>query len=177
MRVKERRDDMFEFFARMSFPRASWFLVILYLIHFLEEGPRLVEWFNANSLQKKFGLSYDQRKLNLENALMFSILLLIVTLFNIFPENALLPSLVLGACVAFLENVFFHVIPTLKTGVYSPGAITACLFNPIVFGFIFCKAASAHACGASALGIAFAFGTAILPGIVLLTHKVLLAKE
>jgi hypothetical protein len=167
---------MHDFFARMSFPQASWLLVFLYLIHFLEEGPRLVKWFILHSPQKKIGLSYSQKKLNLENALMFSILLATVAFLNINPGDKLLPSLVLGACVAFLENVFFHAIPTLKTGIYSPGAITACLCNPIVCSFLFLKAAQANLCGSSAIIIALVFGTAILPSVILFTHKILLAK-
>jgi hypothetical protein len=79
--------------------------------------------------------------------------------------------------VAFLENVFFHAVPTLVSGVYSPGVITACLFNPAACAFLFRKAAQAHALSGLTIIIALAFGTVILPSVVLITHKLLLSKE
>jgi hypothetical protein len=169
--------DMRDFAFEMSFAEASWLLALLYLVHYLEEGPRLVKWFALHSPQRKLGLSYTQEKLNLENILMFSMLIAMVVLINVFPENALLRSLILGACVGFLENTLFHAIPTLITGIYSPGLVTACMFNPAVCALLFFKAGEAGALGAAPIAAALAFGTAILPLTVLLTHKVLMPKR
>ncbi len=55
---------MLESFTQLSFAQLSWLSVIIYILHYAEEGPRLAEWFNKHytgRFAKK--VSYTQKKL------------------------------------------------------------------------------------------------------------------
>ncbi len=98
-------------------------------------------------------------------------------IFNLYPENLILRVLILGSGVGFIGNTLFHALPTLRTGIYSPGVVTASMLNPpLLFIYIW----KMHADGFLTLPIvigAIAAGIAILPIFVSFTHNVLLRNE
>jgi hypothetical protein len=83
----------------------------------------------------------------------------------------------LGSAVAYLENTVFHVIPTLKEGVYSPGVITSCLFNPAYASIIYWKARQEGFLDRRMVVDSILAGTFVLPAFVWFTHGILLKND
>lgn len=104
---------MFNFIEGISYEQMAWFTVVVYILHFAEEGPRLVKWFNTYLPRKvrKF-LPYSQLKLNMENIILFAHVLVIAILINIYPGNWILQGLVLASGIGHIQNTIFHAVPT-----------------------------------------------------------------
>lgn len=163
---------MLDWIARCTFAEASWFCIVAYILHYAEEGPRLVRWFNEHHPMP--GLQYTQKKLNVENALLFMLTCGMVFLLNLHPNDWLLRSLVLGIAFGYLINFLFHAVPTLKTGIYSPGVVTASLLFPATAFLLFWKADQAEILGLKTIGMAFISGNVGLPLVIIFTHCILL---
>ena len=168
---------MYDILNALSLPQLSWLILVVYILHYVEEGPRLVKWFHRNGGKSRNGIKYTQNKLNTENLILFIYSLIIILLFNIYPENITLAALVLGAPIGFLINTFFHCIPTIKEGRYSPGDITASMLNPALFIWIFRKAFDENYLSFKVLFIALLFGLIALPISIYISHKVIWKNE
>ncbi len=166
---------MFNFIERMSYEQMAWFTVVVYILHFAEEGPRLVKWFNTYLPRKvrKF-LPYSQLKLNMENIILFAHVLVIAILINIYPGNWILQGLVLASGVGHIQNTVFHAVPTLYTGVYSPGLVSSCMLNPPLLWILLWKADQTGILTMPVVTMALVAGLLALPAAVLFTHKILL---
>lgn len=128
-----------ELWNSLSFPQCSWVLILLYVIHYSEERLLLSDWINKYAPTK--GLHYTLKKLDGENAIMFGSQVITTVLLNfVAPDNWILQSTAVGGAIGFLWNTYYHAAPTLKTRVYSPGVVTACLINPLGAAIIFLKA-------------------------------------
>jgi hypothetical protein len=128
-----------QFWNNLTFPQVAWIGVILYVVHYSEERLLLSDWINRYAPIK--GIHYTLKKLDGENAIMFGCSLVTTLLLNfVAPDNWFLQAAALGGCVGFLWNTYYHAKPTLQTKVYSPGVVTACLFNPLGSFFVFLKA-------------------------------------
>jgi hypothetical protein len=168
---------MFTWFAQLSFAQLAWLSVIAYILHYAEEGPRLVGWFNDHYFpgqRRKIPVHYTQKKLNVENALLFSITGLNVILLNIYPDSLILQIGVLASGVGFASNTFFHVIPTLRTGIYSPGVVTASMIFPPVLVIYIWKMSQDGLLTLPVVIAALVFGLVMLPLMILFVHGVLL---
>ena len=171
---------MFTWFAQLSFAQLAWLSVIAYILHYAEEGPRLAAWFNNHyfpSLRRKPAIHYTQKKLNLENALLFAITLFNVILLNIYPDSLILRIGVLAGGFGFVGNTFFHAIPTLRTGIYSPGVVTASMIFPPVLVIYFWKMSQEGILMLPATLAAFMVGLMMLPVMIFLVHGVLLRHD
>ncbi len=164
-----------EFLNDVTYAQLGFLPVINYMIHYSEEGAILVDWIEKNFTDSKF--KYTQKKLNLENLLYFGFALIGAILLNMYPNALFFQAMVLSVACAFVSNTWFHVKPTLTNKIYSPGVVSACLFNQIVCLLILIKA---HSNGM--LTVPFIVVTAILmlavfPLILHLTHNVLLKDD
>ena len=110
-----------EFFNSLTFNQAIWMLPIIFIVHFLEELPRFPTW-----AKEYINQAYTTKKFIIENMVMF-VLILIAVLVAIFLPNVGI-IFVLAIAIAFFTNMIFHTFFTLKTGIYSPGIVTACIF-------------------------------------------------
>jgi hypothetical protein len=166
---------MWNFLNELTLAQVAWLLVIFYILHYAEEGPRLVEWFNKHFPIK--GISYTQKKLNLENIFMFTHTSTLVVLINIYPDHWFIQGMILGAGCGFFILTFFHGIPTWHTGIYSPGAITACMFHPPLFLIFVWKAYQFNLLTAPIIIVTLVSAALTIPLYVSLIHKVLLKTD
>jgi hypothetical protein len=166
---------MFEYLSTMSFNQAAWFSVAVYALHYAEEGPRLVDWFNRYLPTKL--VYYTQKKLNLENALLSGGLLAVVIFLNIYPDNWLFQAIIVGSGAGFICNTIFHVIPTLKTGIYSPGVISSSMINPIFLLFIIWKASQSGILTWPLFLVGSFIGLVSLPVSIFFTHFIIFRKD
>lgn len=171
---------MFTWFAQLSFAETAWLSVIAYVLHYAEEGPRLVAWFGDHylpNMRRAVPIHYTQKKLNVENGLLFAITALNVILLNIYPDSLVLTVGVLAGAFGFVGNTFFHVIPTLRTGIYSPGVVTASMiFPPVLVAYLW-KMSEEGLLSMSAVVVALVVGSVVLPLMVLFVHGVLLRDD
>ena len=169
---------MFTWFSQLSFAQLSWLSAIAYILHYAEEGPRLVEWFQNHYSGKMVDqLNYTQKKLNLENALLFSFTLLNVILLNLYPDSVILKVGILGSGIGFVGNTIFHVVPTLRDGIYSPGVVTASMiFPPVLLTYLW-KLSAEGLLSVPIFLIAIVAGAIMLPVAVNLTHNIILRNE
>ena len=169
---------MFAWITQLSFAQLAWLAPIAHILHYAEEGPRLVEWFNNHYLPgkpMKVPLHYTQKKLNLENALLLTVSILTVILFNIYPDSLILQVMVVASGFGLVGNTFFHAIPTLRTAIYSPGVVTASMiFPPVLYIFLWKMSQE----GILTLPITIAaliVGNLMLPIMVIVVHKWILS--
>lgn len=164
-------------YADLGLEDLAWLIPIIHIIHYAEEGPRLVSWFRNHQpvIIRGRALEYTQQKLNLENLILLLFSFLIVVLFNIFPDSRILQAAILGGGIGFLGNAYFHIKPTLIAGVYSPGVVTAAMLFPATAITLFAKAAQTGALTPLTIALAFPLGLTSLPIAVILTHTIILA--
>jgi hypothetical protein len=151
-------------FRDITFNQAIWLLPLFYLIHFLEELPRFPDWAKK-SLRKP----YTRPKFIVENIVLWMILTVSVLMTVYFPGKAGI-LLVLSAAIAFFLNMTFHAIFTLKTGIYSPGTVTACLFFAPVSFYLFFLAAKEGLLDLTTVVLSMILGVAMLPAVVAAVH-------
>ncbi|MBI4509922.1 MAG: HXXEE domain-containing protein [Deltaproteobacteria bacterium] len=166
---------MCTFLESFTLAELGWLWIAIYVLHYAEEGPLLVEWFAKHFPIRNF--HYTQEKLNLENMLLFAISIAIVITANAYPENWVFQALLLGAPVGFLCNTWFHAAATLKSGVYSPGVVTACLLNPPAFLVTAAKAYQSRVLNWPVVFVAVISGLLMLPLVVSISHKIVLRKS
>lgn len=96
------------------------FLVPLaYLIHILEESPRFVPW-----AVKYIGAPETFGQFIIGN-IIFMAYVIIATSLAVFYTNEWTLVIGLSAAAWILANFFNHAYFTLRTGIYSPGVVTA----------------------------------------------------
>jgi len=164
---------LYKFWDSLTFPQVAWIGVLLYVIHYSEERLLLSDWINKYAPTK--GLHYTLKKLDGENAIMFGCSLITTLLLNfVAPDNWFLQAAAVGGCVGFLWNTYYHAKPTLQTRVYSPGVVTACLFNPLGTFFVFLKAYETGILSQwPVLVTAVIFPFAMLVGSVYISHNII----
>lgn len=173
-------NNLFNFLKDASFSNLAWLSVIAYAIHYAEEGPGLVAWFyRKNKTFKLLGRKYiyTQKKLRLENFILFSLVAINVILVNIFPNSWILIIFILSHSIGFIINTFYHSIPTLKEKVYSPGVVTASSIFPIAFIIYFYKAAQLGILSWTSILLAAAIGFALLPMAMEIAHNIILKND
>jgi hypothetical protein len=164
---------MFTFLETMTFAQISWISVIVYILHIAEEGPRFVSWAN----RKPGRLVYTQSKFISENIIMFLIVLALVILLNVFPDNRVFQIFQLGFAVGYFCNAIFHGYATICENLYSPGTVTACTFFPLVAIIIFGKAEQIGILNLPNVLIASLIGISSLFIVVTFTHKFLFRNK
>jgi hypothetical protein len=155
----------------LTFPQLAWSVVIVYALHYAEEGPRLVTWLNEHHRIKN--VYYTQKKLNWENALMFSVTLLTVLLLNIYPASWLLKGLTLGWAIGLFGNTLFHAVPTIRNGFYSPGVVTASMLFPLMLLLLLEKSMRTGILTIPLLAFAIVIGLIGYLVLIIFTHKVI----
>jgi hypothetical protein len=130
------------------------------LIHFLEELPRFPDW-----AKKSLKIPYTRAKFIAENVVLWMILTVSVLMTVYVPGRAGI-LLVLSAAVGFFFNMIFHTFFTLKTGIYSPGTVTACLFFTPVSFYIYSLAGREGLLDLPTIILSMTLGLAILPIVV-----------
>ncbi|MBP2653475.1 MAG: hypothetical protein H6Q73_1044 [Firmicutes bacterium] len=173
-------NDIFIFVKEASLANLAWFSVIAYAIHYAEEGPGLVAWFTRKNNPMIFmgkKVTYTQKKLRTENALLFSITVLCVIFINKYPDNWFLQALILGQGIGFVTNSIYHAIPTLKEKVYSPGVVTASSLFPLALILYLYKAAQFELLTLPIVLTAFVMGNLLLPVAIVITHNVILKNN
>lgn len=170
--------QIFSWFGQLTFAQMSWFAVIAYAIHYAEEGPRLVEWMHKE-YTGSFGadLNYTQAKLNLENGLLFTFVLLNVIFLNLYPDVWILKVGILASGIGMFMNFVFHAVPTLRDGIYSPGVVTASLFFPYTLLSYLWKLSEEGFITWPVVIVAVIIGPAPLPVAINITHKWLLKDK
>jgi hypothetical protein len=155
---------LFDSFRDIKFNQAIWLLPCLYLIHFLEELPRFPNW-----AEKSLGKPYTRPKFIVENIVLWMILTVSVLMTVYLPGKAGI-LLVLSAAVGFFLNMIFHAFFTLKTGIYSPGTVTACLFFAPASFYIYYLAGKEGLLDLRTIILSMILGLAILPIVVTGVH-------
>lgn len=162
--------DLFDAFSNLKFNQAIWLLPFLYLIHFLEELPRFPNW-----AKESLGKPYTRPKFIVENILLWMILTVSVLMTVYFPGKAVI-LLVLSAAVGFFLNMMFHAIFTLRTGIYSPGTVTACLFFTPVSFYIYFLAGQEGLLDLTTIILSIILGVGMLPVVVTVVHRFMDSK-
>lgn len=156
---------LFDSFSNLKFHQAIWLLPLLDLIHFLEELPRFPDW-----AKKSLKIPYTRTKFIAENIVIWLILTVSVLMTVYGPEKVGI-VLVLSAAIGFFSNMIFHAASTLKTGIYSPGTVTACLFfTPISF-YIYFLAGKEGLLDLITIILSFILGLRMLPVVVTIVHR------
>ncbi len=159
--------DIIPLIKDIKFNQAIWGLPILYIIHFFEELPRFADWAT-----EYLGKPYTKSKFIAENIVLWMLLTVSVLMTLYMPGKAGI-ILVLSAAAGFFLNMIFHVFFTLKTGIYSPGTVTACLFFTPVSLFIFYLAGREGLLSLTTFILSIVLGLAILPVVITIVHNVI----
>jgi hypothetical protein len=96
-----------------------WLVPAAYFVHILEESPRFVPW-----AQKYLGAPETFGQFVLGNVI-FMAYVIISTSLAIFYTNEWTLILGLSAAAWIFSNFLIHAYFTLRTGIYSPGIVTA----------------------------------------------------
>ena len=159
----------------LSFHDALWLLPVAAGIHVLEELPRFPAWANRTLTSRRGVMCYTRAKFIWENLVLFVILVAAVLATRYLPAASLGGQaglvLSLGAAAGLFFNMLFHAGFTLRTGVYSPGTVTACLLFFPVSALVFGKAALAGVLGPGVIALAVVLGIVLLPIVVGVVHR------
>ena len=164
-----------DFLDKVTYAQLGFLPVINYMIHYSEEGAILLDWVEKNMPDTKF--KYTQKKLNLENILYFGFALIGAVLLSMYPNVLLFQAMVLSVACAFISNTWFHAKPTLITKIYSPGVVSACLFNQVVCLLLLMKAESIGLLNVPFIVVTALLMLAVFPLCLHLTHNVLLKDD
>jgi hypothetical protein len=96
-----------------------WLVPVAYFVHILEESPRFVPW-----AVKYFGAPETFGQFIVGNVI-FMAYVIIATSLAIFYTNEWTLILGLSAAAWIFSNFLIHAYYTLRTGIYSPGVVTA----------------------------------------------------
>jgi hypothetical protein len=96
-----------------------WLVPVAYFVHILEESPRFVPW-----ALKYFGAPETFGQFIVGNVI-FMAYVIIATSLAIFYTNEWTLILGLSAAAWIFSNFLIHAYYTLRTGIYSPGVVTA----------------------------------------------------
>lgn len=162
--------DIIKFLKTLTFKQAIWLLPIVYIIHFLEELPHFSIWAT-----KFIGEPYTSVEFIAENIVLWTLLILFI-LITIFFNRRLRKVgviVILSVAVGFFINMIFHAVFTLKTGVYSPGTVTACLFFVPTSFYIYYLAQKEGLLTIKTVVLSIILGLAILPIVLTIVHKII----
>ncbi len=159
-----------EFIRDINFYQAIWLLPLLGVIHSLEELPRFPDW-----AAKTLEIPYTRTKFIAENIVLFLILIIAMVMTFHVPGKAGI-VLVLSTAACFFLNVIFHAVFTLKTGVYSPGTVTACLFFVPASLYIYYLAGKEGLLTTSTVILSIILGVIVLPIVVAIVHNTIDSK-
>lgn len=96
-----------------------WLVPVAYFVHILEESPRFVPWaLEYLGAPETFG------QFVLGNVI-FMIYVIVATSLAIFYTNQWTLIIGLSAAAWIFSNFLIHAYFTLRTGIYSPGVVTA----------------------------------------------------
>ena len=98
-----------------------WAIPLAYAIHIAEESPRFVKW--SKNYPKWFP-DFNTRRFIFGNTVWMTYVLVSVILAIYHPETWTL-MLGLSAASWIFANSWLHIFTTLKSGIYSPGVVTA----------------------------------------------------
>lgn len=96
-----------------------WLVPVAYLIHILEESPRFVPW-----AVKYLGAPETFGQFVVGNVI-FMAYVVIATSLAVFCTNEWTLIIGLSAAAWIFSNFLIHAYYTLRTGIYSPGVVTA----------------------------------------------------
>lgn len=96
-----------------------WLVPVAYLIHILEESPRFVPW-----AVKYLGAPETFGQFVVGN-IIFMAYVVIATSLAVFFTNEWTLIIGLSAAAWIFSNFLIHAYYTLRTGIYSPGVVTA----------------------------------------------------
>jgi len=96
-----------------------WLVPLAYFIHILEEAPRFVPW-----AIKYLGAPEDFTQFVIGNVI-FMVYVIIATYLAIFYQSEWTLIIGLSAAAWIFSNFLIHAYFTLRTGIYSPGVVTA----------------------------------------------------
>ena len=96
-----------------------WLVPVAYLIHILEESPRFVPW-----AVKYLGAPETFGQFVVGNVI-FMAYVVIATSLAVFYTNEWTLIIGLSAAAWIFSNFLIHAYYTLRTGIYSPGVVTA----------------------------------------------------
>jgi hypothetical protein len=146
------------------FPRALLLAPLIFVVHFLEESPGFVEWFNAHvSRGITSGLFWR-----------VNISALFITLLVVGVEWFSRSAFSLGLAVVWLgflmfANAIFHVVGGLADGRYVPGLATAVLLYLPYYAWLFMGAVKSRRVRA-----AWLFVGAVVGSLPMLAHGYLI---
>jgi hypothetical protein len=165
-------DTVLGLLSRIDFYQAIWLLPVICLAHVAEELPRFVGWAG-----KFFKVPYTQKKFVAENVVIWALSVASVVATVVCPATSLAGKVatifVLGIPFGLLGNTILHASSTLKSGVYSPGTVTACLLFPPISIYTLYLAAAQGLLVWSNLIPAIFLGIALLPIIIAIVHRVI----
>ena len=164
-----------EFLDEVTFAQLSFLTIINYIVHYAEEGPRLVAWIQKYCPIKNF--TYNQKKLNLENLIYFAFALAGTVLLSLSPGTLFFQAMTFSVACAFVANTWFHARPTLATSVYSPGVVSACLFNQAVVVLLLIKAYHSGILTVPFIALSLSLGAGVFPLVVHVAHNIVLKDE
>lgn len=156
---------LFDFFSNLKFHQAIWLLPLLDLIHFLEELPRFPDW-----AKKSLKISYTRTKFIAEN-IVIGLILTVSVLMAVCAPGRVGTVLILSAAVGFFSNMVFHAASTLKTGIYSPGTVTACLFFAPASFYVYFLAGKEGLLDSITIVLSIILGLGMLPVVVTIVHR------
>ncbi len=108
-----------------------WLVPAAYFVHILEESPRFVPW-----AQKYLGAPETFGQFVIGNVI-FMAYVIIATSLAIFYTSEWTLILGLSAAAWIFSNFLIHAYFTLRTGIYSPGVVTAGAIYVPVFLYIY----------------------------------------
>lgn len=96
-----------------------WLIPVAYFVHILEESPRFVPW-----AIKYFGAPETFGQFIIGNVIFMAYVIVATSLAILYPNEW---TLILGLSAAawIFSNFLIHAYYTLRTGIYSPGVVTA----------------------------------------------------
>ena len=97
-----------------------WLVPIAYFIHIFEESPRFPAW--AVKIRMISSMSFGEFAIG---NIIFMVYVILATSFAIFYPNVLTLIIGLSTVAWIFSNFLIHAYFTLRTGIYSPGVVTA----------------------------------------------------
>jgi hypothetical protein len=96
-----------------------WLVPVAYFVHIFEESPRFVPW-----AQKYLGAPETFGQFIIGNVVFMAYVIIATSLAIFYPSSW---SLIIGLSAAawIFSNFLIHAYFTLRTGIYSPGVVTA----------------------------------------------------
>ena len=142
-----------------------WLVPVAYLIHIFEETPRFVPW-----AKEYLGAPGTFGQFVIGNVI-FMVYVIIATSLAIFYTNQWTLIIGLSAAAWIFSNFLIHAYFTLRTGVYSPGVVTAGSIYVPVSIFIFYNFWISGVLSTLSIIIAFIIGFGIMYVPTLIQEK------